>query len=245
MTLDDTHFRYHFMTVCQKTLSVPFGWHDRQVKIVMIEWNGQTVQLDSFQAENFCLPPSIQRSVVRRQAEFFYGRFCAKRSLSMIGVGTSTVAIGSRGEPIWPLGVLGSISHTLKYAAAVALPSAGVLGVGIDIEHLHAFRSERKMLDLVFGPEEISYIARQPGAACDGLFAIAFSAKEAFYKAAYPTVRAYFDFSAVEVTAVDWVALTIRLDQRIQLTDRLPAGAEHFVSFRILDDTHCVTCCLL
>jgi enterobactin synthetase component D len=81
-------------------------------------------------------PSHIQRSVVKRQAEYLAGRRTAVAALREQDANALDLAIGPRGAPTWPQGFVGSISHTDGVAAAVALRSHGVRGVGIDIEHI-------------------------------------------------------------------------------------------------------------
>ena len=40
----------------------------------------------------------------------------------------------SDGAPIWPQGVIGSITHTRELAAAVAMRGIDALGIGLDAE---------------------------------------------------------------------------------------------------------------
>lgn len=66
-------------------------------------------------------PPHVARSVVKRQAEYYHGRLCARRALQSIGIHDFTVHTGKQREPVWPPGVIGSISHNGEFAVAVAM----------------------------------------------------------------------------------------------------------------------------
>ncbi|MGW1816188.1 4'-phosphopantetheinyl transferase family protein [Streptomyces sp. NPDC002125] len=68
--------------------------------------------------------------VDRRRREFTTARWCARRALAAAGAPTADAPLrsGRRGEPLWPAGFTGSITHSAGYRAAVAAPSGG-LGV--------------------------------------------------------------------------------------------------------------------
>jgi hypothetical protein len=61
----------------------------------------------------------LRNSVPKRQAEFVAGRICAREALTGWGHDNVVVGIGAHREPIWPQGLLGSITHCADYAAAV------------------------------------------------------------------------------------------------------------------------------
>ena len=92
-----------------------------------------------FDNEGINRPEHIQRSVIKRQAEFFAVRICARGQMRNLG-NHHQVGAGRDGAPQWPLGVLGSITHTNKVAVATALRAEGtgqiIRGVGIDVERI-------------------------------------------------------------------------------------------------------------
>jgi 4'-phosphopantetheinyl transferase EntD len=76
---------------------------------------------------------------IHRAREFESGRAYAKRALHMLGVDNVDLPIGPSCSPLWPSGVVGSITHVrygdggLYVGAAVARAHA-VLAMGIDFE---------------------------------------------------------------------------------------------------------------
>lgn len=73
-----------------------------------------------------------------RLREFESGRAYAKRALSMLGIDNVDLPIGLNRSPVWPAGIVGSITHVRysdagMYAAAIARTDV-VLAVGIDLE---------------------------------------------------------------------------------------------------------------
>jgi len=77
---------------------------------------------------------SLGRVVNRRRIEFATGRYCAKKAISWLGVTPSAIVIGDGREPVWPSGIVGSITHCSGYCAAVAAKSSQVLSIGIDAD---------------------------------------------------------------------------------------------------------------
>ncbi|PZS40918.1 MAG: 4'-phosphopantetheinyl transferase, partial [Pseudonocardiales bacterium] len=63
----------------------------------------------------------ITRAVDKRRREFRTVRHCARQALRQLGLPPAPVLRGERGEPKWPAGVVGSMTHCAGYrAAAVA-----------------------------------------------------------------------------------------------------------------------------
>ena len=171
------------------------------------------------------LPAHIRNSVEKRQAEFLAGRLCAQVILAAHGIERHGVAIGSHREPLWPPGFVGSITHNSDFAAAIACPDEALLGVGIDIESVIEPDARAAMMDLVVSAAEADLLRAAAGElSFDCLLTLVFSAKESFYKAAFAQVRAYVDFDAVEVVALDTAARVIVLRCRAALSGQLPAG---------------------
>ena len=54
---------------------------------------------------------AVARAVPARRAEFAAGRRAAHRAMERLGVPAAPVAMGSDRAPVWPPGVIGSISH--------------------------------------------------------------------------------------------------------------------------------------
>jgi 4'-phosphopantetheinyl transferase EntD len=121
----------------------------------------------------------------RRRAEFAAGRSCARAALARLGAPAGPILPGAAGQPQWPPGVTGSITHCAGYQACAVAWTADVAAIGIDAEPdagLPAALIEK----LATGPER-AWIARQaaarPTVCWDRLL---FSAKEAAGKAWYP-----------------------------------------------------------
>ncbi|MGW8725169.1 4'-phosphopantetheinyl transferase family protein [Streptomyces sp. NPDC055808] len=112
----------------------------------------------------------------RRKGEFTTGRWCAHRALARLGERPVGVGRGPRGEPLWPRGVLGSISHCAGFRAAALCRTwdAWALGIDAEVEGPLPARVRARLIS-----EEEAGLMR-PEVAGERLL---FSAKEAVYKA--------------------------------------------------------------
>jgi len=199
------------------------------------------------------IPPSIERSVRKRQAEFLMGRLAATEALASLQdatVGAASAAkdpsdnptqtrqipIGPSREPVWPPGIAGSITHAGPYAAAVATNATGLRGIGVDIEQRIAPETRRSVEEMVLHPAEHSLLRAMTGEApYEMLLAIAFSAKESFFKGSFATVGTYFDFSAVDITKLDIPGGTVDVVLTRSLAEGLPEGRTFTLRTHFID----------
>ena len=123
----------------------------------------------------------------RRRAEFAAGRACARAALAGLGLPAVAVLAGRAGEPCWPDGVTGSITHCAGYRACAVARTADLAGVGIDAEPDAALPAG--LIESVAGAAEQAWIgrlARQAAAPPVCWDRLVFSAKEAVGKLCYP-----------------------------------------------------------
>jgi 4'-phosphopantetheinyl transferase EntD len=138
---------------------------------------------------------------VKRREEFVAGRMCANEALRRFGLPLSQVGREASGAPIWPAGVLGSITHTNAIAAAVIAPASEFKAVGLDIEEVGAV--DVNLWPLLFSEPETLRLGEAAPFARTCLATALFAAKEAFYKAQWPLTREWVDFLDVEVELSD------------------------------------------
>lgn len=183
-------------------------------------------------------PESLKNAVVKRRAEFLAGRYCAARALQRLGITNFTIDIGQHRNPVWPAGLCGSISHSHGCALAVVDPRPQTLGLGIDIEEIIALETVERVQSQILYGEELGLLTNTNKAL---LFTLAFSAKESFFKAAYPRVQKYFDFDAVAIVDVDLNGKTITLKILANLCLELPPGKLIVGRFDYLSPTQIIT----
>jgi 4'-phosphopantetheinyl transferase EntD len=135
----------------------------------------------------------VARAVPKRRAEFASGRGCARRALAALGEAPGPIASGERGEPLWPEGVVGAITHCDGYRGCAVAHATELASLGIDAE-THAPLPERLLSDLA-NPGEIEALAAL--ARADSTIhwdRLLFSAKESVYKAWYPLAERWLGF---------------------------------------------------
>lgn len=138
------------------------------------------------------VPPHIRAMSSKRLNEFAAGRRAARLALKLAGCrGDVPLEQDADGLPLWPTGWSGSISHTDKLAAAVADHGSAPI-LGLDLERLMDVPTALEIA-MVAAPEHITPAAA-PGHAAE--ITRIFSAKEALYKALFPSTRQFREFDA-------------------------------------------------
>lgn len=132
----------------------------------------------------------------RRRAEFAAGRGCAHRALRLLGRSDRDFAVGRHddGSPAWPAGVVGSVTHTDRYAAAAVAHRAELAAIGVDAEPAEPLPPG--VAELVCSPEELAWVGARDGQPWDRLL---FSAKESVVKAWAAASGRLLDLREVDV----------------------------------------------
>ncbi|KKW63623.1 4'-phosphopantetheinyl transferase [Mycolicibacterium elephantis] len=165
--------------------------------------------------------PLIARSVAKRRNEFVTVRYCARQALSQLGVGPVPILKGEKGEPRWPDGVVGSLTHCEGFRGAAVAKQGAVRSVGIDAEP-HGVLPDG-VLDAISLPTERAELAELPA----GLHwdRILFCAKEATYKAWFPVTRRWLGFEDAHIVFdVDDSGSAGRFVSRILIDPAAPSG---------------------
>ncbi|MGZ9811188.1 4'-phosphopantetheinyl transferase family protein [Pseudoroseicyclus sp. H15] len=141
----------------------------------------------------------VVRAVASRRAEFAAGRTAARKALARLGHGPVAIPVGAHRAPVWPEGVIGSITHAAGWAAAIVGPAGRGRSLGLDIEV-----NGRVTEDIAFtiraagelpNPEEGKLLSPK-GIETETL---RFGAKEAVFKAFWPTNGSFLNFSDARV----------------------------------------------
>jgi len=140
--------------------------------------------------------PLLDGAVEQRIAEFATARDCARRALRALGAPDGAILRGPKREPLWPAGIVGSITHCTGYRAAAVAFAADMLTIGIDAEP-HAPIEERVTRRVLVEPERDWITTAEPGIHWSRLI---FSAKESVYKAWFPLARCWLGFEDAVVT---------------------------------------------
>jgi 4'-phosphopantetheinyl transferase EntD len=164
-------------------------------EVVAVDTREERLDIELFPEERAALGQAVEK----RRREFITARACARQALAQLGLPPCAIATGERGQPLWPEGVLGSITHCAGYRACALARSPQLAGVGIDAEP-HAPLPEG-VLDEVARAEErprLTQLARaEPAVHWDRLL---FSAKEAVYKVWFPLAACWLGFEDAALT---------------------------------------------
>jgi 4'-phosphopantetheinyl transferase EntD len=134
----------------------------------------------------------VRKAVQRRRLEFTAGRNAARAALVQLGCPPVVIPIGEKREPVFPAGISGSITHTDGYCAVAAIRTGEVLAVGIDAELNEPMSAEVRRM-VVSHEEDMDLRAALGREGCDAA-KLAFSMKEAFYKAFFQVANMFLDF---------------------------------------------------
>ncbi len=163
----------------------------------------------------------LKNAVPKRRVEYLAGRICAKQALAKIAITEFEIDSNEDRAPIWPEGVLGSISHTQGVAMAMVTDSLDVRGVGIDIETIMPNDQEQRLKPQILHPlEDEAFKALSEHISCP--LTVIFSAKESIYKALYPSVKRFFGFDAAKLLSFDERQLCFEITEH--LCDEVPLG---------------------
>ena len=139
----------------------------------------------------------IAHCAEKRIADFAAGRACAHRVLEQLGHSGFSLLSGQQREPLWPASLIGSITHTRDYAAAVAARTDELPALGLDCEIIESVDAE--LWSRICTEAELARLANLPRERAVRQAALIFAAKEAFYKCQFPLTRDWVGFEDVSI----------------------------------------------
>jgi 4'-phosphopantetheinyl transferase EntD len=172
-----------------------------------------------------------------RLREFALGRACARAALGRLGAPLGPVLRGDDRAPVWPPGVVGSLSHCEGFCGVVVARQGAILGLGLDVERdapLSTRAAER-----ICTPAERDHLAGLPGRSVEAWAKLVFSAKESFYKCYYPLARKRLGFRDAAVR-IDPEAQRFAVEL-VREDAPAAAGARHFTGHFRLAPPHVLT----
>lgn len=138
----------------------------------------------------------IARAVQKRRDDFLGARHCARQALQQLGERPAPILKGGTGEPLWPRGIVGSLTHCDGYRAAALGHAMRFRSIGIDAEP-HGPLPDG-VLDSVSLPAERDWLA---STSADLHYdRLLFCAKEATYKAWFPLTGRWLGFEDAHIT---------------------------------------------
>ena len=164
----------------------------------------------------------LGRAVPTRAQEFAAGRLCARRAMAEFGIADFPIKVADDRQPIWPDLLVGSITHTVGFCAAVVAERQRIAALGLDSEGVGDVNVE--IWPRICVPSETAWVRSLPAPQQAAAVSLIFSAKEAFYKCQYPLVRERLDFHDARVEAVAWgasaAAFKIHATRKIAMAER-------------------------
>jgi len=144
--------------------------------VVFLEQRGQPLGLPLFPGEERLLG----RPTAKRLAEFASTRALAREALAALGLPAQPIAKGKRGEPLFPAGVVGSLTHTEGYRGCALAFASRFRALGLDAEPNR--EPPARLEGRIASPAERRILARLPVG--PAYLRLLFCAKEALFKAA-------------------------------------------------------------
>lgn len=140
-----------------------------------IEDRGQPVLLPALEEA------LVEKAAPKRRREFALGRACARGALEELGHGGAVIGRSANGAPLWPEGIIGSITHTRDYAAALVGEARLFSGIGVDAERIGGVTQD--LWPRLFDDAERDHLMGLSQSDRLIIATMFFSAKEACYKA--------------------------------------------------------------
>lgn len=158
----------------------------------------------------------------KRKADHLAGRLAAAYALNE----RTIPGIGPSGEPLWPDGISGSITHSCTQAMAVVAPYPAL--IGIDSEAILAENEAREIKDGIIDAQEERVLSRS-GYPFALALTLVFSAKESLFKALFPKVKSYMGFDSARITMLDKETLMLALTRPLTGFDEGTAFTLHWL----------------
>ncbi|MBF4463156.1 MULTISPECIES: 4'-phosphopantetheinyl transferase family protein [unclassified Rathayibacter] len=149
--------------------------------------------------EEHLVGPRIASSGSRHQS--LEARAFARRALVLLGEEPCALPRSASGAPVWPAGVVGGLTHTEGYRAAVVARSRLHPGIGVDAERMRHLSAD--LVRTFARPRELQHLdrLREAGHPLASALPLAlFAAKEAAFKAWFPATGIWLGVTSAEVS---------------------------------------------
>jgi 4'-phosphopantetheinyl transferase EntD len=140
---------------------------------------------------------SIQRAVEKRRNEYAATRLLARQAFAALGAGAFALPNREDRSPVWPEGLVGSLTHTDGFCAVAVARDSTHRALGIDAEVAERVGSE--LFSRVLTPRELEFVNSFVPERQQGVATLLFSAKESFYKCQHPLTKRFLGFQDVEL----------------------------------------------
>ena len=194
-----------------------------------VSWSSEEFDESWFMDFGLFVPETMAHAVPKRRAEFLAGRYCALNALTRLGVfPTDAMPVNADRSPQWPEGIVGSITHSGRYAAAVVAHASTYGGMGIDAENVVDVATAERLKALIMSNAEMEQFSRFPSRCTFAeWFTLLFSGKESIYKCLRPLVGSFFGFHSASLVGFEEVeadrgVLIFQLSDDLAWRNRFP-----------------------
>jgi 4'-phosphopantetheinyl transferase EntD len=139
----------------------------------------------------------LDRPRPERLREFAAGRTAARHAMAQLGQPARAIPHGIDRAPVWPAGLVGSISHCTTTCLAAVAEARSFAALGLDLEEATPLPLD--LIPAICTEAEAERLAPLPEAQRGLAAKLIFSAKECAYKAQYPASRQVFGFQTLEI----------------------------------------------
>lgn len=226
----------------------PWRQHLPHLQLVSCRFTHAPLSPKELIHHHFQLPSSLANASPKRRAEFMAGRLCARHALVLLqdiksvpGMNSvqsreSVLDIGPDRAPIWPQDIVGSISHSDRWAATMVAKQTHYLAVGLDIERCLNDDEGQRLMPALLTATERQRLALLNQKQLGFMVTLTFSLKESLFKALYPLLGKPFYFEDAEL--IDWnnASGSARLRLVNTLGPDWPKGRELAAQFCHYDD---------
>jgi 4'-phosphopantetheinyl transferase EntD len=145
----------------------------------------------------------IAQASPKRRAEFVTARHCARVALAKLNIPHQPILRGSKREPLWPNGTIGTLTHCDGFRGAAVAHSLMLRSLGVDAEpHLPLPDGVLGQVALAEEQAWLKAVADAGPHGSSGLHwdRLLFCAKEATYKAWFPLTERWLGFEDARIT---------------------------------------------
>ncbi len=161
----------------------------------------------------------------KRKIDFSLGRAAAHRALSRFDIPAEIPILrGESREPLWPVGIVGSIAHASGYGVAAVAREGDYRGLGVDIQKIEE-RYTDHLISRFADSDEFEWVCSDASKRTERAVRL-FSAKESVFKALYPIGRVWFAFDVAHLSPCE-------SEDRFHATVRLPSISKSAISLEV------------
>lgn len=205
----------------------------KNASIKEIKFDVKDLQIHDYYRYNIAPPSSFEKMVPKRRSEYLAGRVCAVNAMSEVSHSQHHQVESDKQSraPRWPEGLVGSISHSSNHAIACVAKKQHYISIGIDVETIFDSKAAKALADQILTNKERSLNHNMK---FNDLTTLAFSAKEAAYKAIYNDAKFVFGFNAMAL--ISSTPTTFKLEVQQNLSPKWKLGSTITGEYRITEN---------